>query len=71
MATGYEVVDRKGLKALGIRYCPTHITRLEEAGSFPRSFKLEDFHNSPRVWWLADVIEWLKARAGRAPTGSE
>jgi hypothetical protein len=61
--TGFEVVDHKGLKALGIRYCKVHLSRLEAAGAFPRSFKLREFHNSPRVWKLADVLEWLKSRS--------
>jgi hypothetical protein len=61
--TGKEVVDHKGLKALGIRYCKVHLGRLEELGKFPLSFKLGDHPNSPRVWKLCEVLEWLDVRA--------
>ena len=61
--TGFEVVDHKGLQALGIRYCKVHLARLEESGDFPRSFKLRKFRNSPRVWKLAEVLEWLQSRS--------
>ena len=47
--TGKELVDYKGLKALGIRYSKVHVGRLEETATFPRSFKLADHRNSPRV----------------------
>jgi hypothetical protein len=62
--TGKEVVNFEGLKKLGIPYCRTTICeRLEPVGLFPKSFKLRDTRNSPRVWWLKDVIEWLESRA--------
>ena len=62
--TGFEVVDHKGLQALGIRYCKYHIVeRLEKQGDFPRSFKLRKFRNSPRVWRLAEVLAWLESRS--------
>ena len=63
--TGYEVVTFKGLKALGIAYSRSHIDRLEKRKRFPESFKLEDHRNSPRVWWLSEVIDWLKRRSGK------
>jgi predicted DNA-binding transcriptional regulator AlpA len=67
--TGKEVVDHKGLKALGIRYCKVHLRRMEKAGQFPRAFKLGDHPSSPLVWWLCEVFEWLDARAAtRLPT---
>jgi predicted DNA-binding transcriptional regulator AlpA len=67
--TGKEIVDHKGLKALGIRYCKVHLTRLEDKGEFPIAFKLGDHPNSPRVWWLSEVFEWLARRAStRQPT---
>jgi hypothetical protein len=47
--TGKEIVDHKGLKALGIRYCKVHLGRLEEKAKFPMSFKLAEHRNSPRV----------------------
>ena len=61
--TGKEVANFRALKALGIVYSRSHITRLEKKRRFPLSFKLEDHRNSPRVWWLAEVIQWLEARA--------
>ena len=61
--TGKEVVNWKALKALGIPCCRAHICRLMAAGKFPRAFKLGDFPNSPPVWWLSEVIEWLEERA--------
>ena len=66
--TGYEVVDFSGLVALGITYCRAQIDRLEEAGDFPKSFKLSKCPSSRggrRVWWLKDIIEWLKSKATR------
>jgi hypothetical protein len=66
--TGKEVVNFAGLKALGIPYCRTTICdRKEPAGLFPKSFKLLEHRNSPRVWWLHEVIEWLEAKA-KQPT---
>jgi predicted DNA-binding transcriptional regulator AlpA len=61
--TGKEVVNFRGLKALGIPYSRTHIWRLMRAGLFPQSFKLGNFPSSPPVWWLHEVIEWLEAKA--------
>ena len=61
--TGKEVIDHKGIKALGIRYCKVHLARLEEKGKFPRAFKLGEHPNSPRVWKLCEVLEWLEAKA--------
>jgi predicted DNA-binding transcriptional regulator AlpA len=65
--TGYEVVSFAGLLALGITYSRSHIDRLERDGDFPKSFKLDKAKSrgARRVWWLSEVIEWLKARAGR------
>jgi predicted DNA-binding transcriptional regulator AlpA len=61
--TGKEVVDHKGLKALGIRFCRVHLDRLEDKAEFPLSFKLGEHRNSPRVWWLSEIFVWLEARA--------
>ena len=64
--TGKEVVDHKGLKALGIRFCKYHIIeRMEPAGEFPLSFKLGEHRNSPRVWWLSEILVWLEACSQR------
>lgn len=66
--TGKEIVDHKGLRALGIRYCKVHLMRLEDRGKFPLSFKLAEHRNSPRVWRLCEVVDWLEVRvATRLP----
>jgi predicted DNA-binding transcriptional regulator AlpA len=64
--TGYEVVNFRGLKSLGIPYSRAHIWRLMRRGEFPSCFKLGSHRNSPPVWWLSEVIEWLEARAKAA-----
>lgn len=58
--TGKEVVNWKGLKALGIPYSRAHIWRLMASGDFPQCFKAGRFHNSPPLWWLRELIEWLE-----------
>jgi len=60
---GKRVVNWKGIKALGVVYSKTQITRKEQAATFPRSFKLDNYRNSPRVWWEHEVIKWLEDRA--------
>jgi len=67
--TGKEVANWKAIKALGIPYSRAHIWRLMKAGLFPKCFKLGAFRNSPPVWWLAEIIEWLesKAKQSKAP----
>lgn len=65
--TGREVVDHAGLKKLGVRYCKVHLGRLEEDGEFPQSFKLGKHHNSPRVWYLCEIVAWIEAQATRPP----
>lgn len=61
--TGKEVVNWKGLKALGMPYSRVHVWRLMKAGEFPLSFKLGRHPNSPPVWWLHEYFEWLEAHA--------
>jgi predicted DNA-binding transcriptional regulator AlpA len=63
--TGKEVVDHKGVKALGIRFCKVHLLRMEDKGEFPLSFKLGMHPNSPRVWWLSEVLAWLEHHGSR------
>ncbi len=63
-----QVVDWKGLKALGIPYSRAHIWRLMSAGDFPRAFKLGKHRNSHPVWWLSEITEWLKAYASSKQT---
>jgi predicted DNA-binding transcriptional regulator AlpA len=60
---GKKILNWKGLKALGIVYSKTQITRKEKDQTFPRSFKLDIHKNSPRVWWEHEVIAWIEARA--------
>jgi predicted DNA-binding transcriptional regulator AlpA len=66
--TGKEVANFRAIKALGIPYSRTHLFRLVKSGDFPVPFKVGDHRNSPPVWWLREVIEWLeaKAKAGRS-----
>jgi predicted DNA-binding transcriptional regulator AlpA len=60
----YAVVSYAQLMPeFGIPYCRTHIDRLELAGTFPRSFQLQNCRSSRRVWWRREIVEWLKARA--------
>jgi predicted DNA-binding transcriptional regulator AlpA len=61
--TGYEVVSYAGLLALGITYCRSHIDRLEKANDFPKSFKLSKSRGGRRMWWLHEVIAWLKSNS--------
>jgi predicted DNA-binding transcriptional regulator AlpA len=66
--TGKEVANFRAIKALGIPYSRTHLFRLVKSGDFPRPFKVGSHRNSPPVWWLHEVIQWLeaKAKAGRS-----
>lgn len=61
--TGKEVVNYRGIKALGIPYSRTHIGRLIVSGDFPKPFKLGSHRNSPPVFWLKEITEWLDAKA--------
>jgi predicted DNA-binding transcriptional regulator AlpA len=66
--TGYEVVGYDGLAKLGINWSRTHVKREEREGRFPKSFKLSASASSRggrRVWWLREIIEWLKSKAVR------
>jgi hypothetical protein len=35
---------------------------LEDARKFPIGFKLKDHRNSPRVWWVHEIVEYLERR---------
>jgi predicted DNA-binding transcriptional regulator AlpA len=61
--TGKEVVNFRGIKALGIPYSRAHIWRLMRCGEFPLCFKLGSYRNSPPVWYVSEVFEWLEAKA--------
>ncbi len=65
--TGKEVVNWRGVKALGIPYSRTHWFRLCASGEAPMFFKLRAHRNSPPVWWLHEIVEWLEARAKTNP----
>lgn len=60
------VINFKGIKELGIPYSRTQIWRMMKSGRFPRCFKLDEYRNSPPVWWRDEIIEWLENRAKRA-----
>jgi hypothetical protein len=61
--SGNEVVSFKGLKDLGVPWSRTHIDREQKAGRFPVSFKLHPGRGGRRLWWLHEIIEWLKSKA--------
>lgn len=63
-----QVVDWKGLKAIGIPYSRAHIWREMRAGRFPQAFKLGKHRNSHPVWWLYEILDWLTAHASRKAT---
>jgi len=53
------LVDKRGLKEMGIPYSFTHIQRLEPAGLFPKRLQLGEC----RVAWFYDeVMEWIESR---------
>ena len=60
--TGNEVIDWKGLQALGWPYSRTHTWRMMKAGKFVRCFKLGNTRNSHPVWWRREVLAWLAER---------
>lgn len=68
--TGKEIVNFKGLKAIGIPYSRAHIWRLMAARLFPQAFKLGTHRNSPPVWYLGEIIDWIDLKA-RARHGSK
>jgi predicted DNA-binding transcriptional regulator AlpA len=57
---------------LGIPYCRTHLDRLEDPEdpcydpTFPKSFKLGKGPGARRVYWLHEMIAWLKNKAALA-----
>ena len=56
------VVDWKGLKALGWPYSRSHTQRLEDAGVFPKRFKLSDHRNAHPMWLRRLVLKVLGPR---------
>lgn len=62
-----ELIDKHGLKELGIPYCFTHLTRLERKGEFPMRVQL----GRCRVAWkYVEVMEWIEVRVARRATVS-
>jgi hypothetical protein len=60
----HEVVSFNGLWELGVRYSRTHLDRMEKLyKTFPESFKLHPSKGGRRVWWLRDIVAWLKSKA--------
>ena len=56
-----KVVNWKALKEqFGIPYTRTHSWRKMAAGTFPQSFKLGPYDNSPPVWWVREIRKWLR-----------
>lgn len=56
------LVSKKELKALGVPYCPQHITRLEKDGLFPKRIQL----GPCRVAWsYPEVKAWIDERIAR------
>jgi len=55
-----KLVTKKELKTIyGIPYSPTHIARLEKAGTFPSRIVL----GLCRVaWWSDEVEAWMESR---------
>lgn len=54
-----QLVDKKGLRLLGIPYSFAHIARLEAAGEFPKRVKL----GACRVAWVyEEVMTWIEER---------
>jgi prophage regulatory protein len=59
------LIDKKGLRELGVVYSWTHIQRLEDAGTFPKRVRLGEC----RVSWVYDeIVEWVQARIQQRPS---
>ena len=53
------LIDKKGLRELGIVYSWTHIQRLEDAEKFPKRVRLGEC----RVSWVYDeIVAWVETR---------
>ena len=62
-----KLIDKKGLKDIGIPYCFAHIARLEAKGQFPMRVRL----GACRVAWVYDeVVEWIDARVAQRVTST-
>jgi len=54
--TNVVLLDHAGLKAIGVRYCNTHLIRLEKAGLFPKRLKIGGGRNA---WLEAEIRAWI------------
>ena len=62
-----KLIDKKGLKEIGIPYCFAHIARLEAKRQFPMRVQL----GACRVAWVyEEVVEWIDSRVARRVTTS-
>lgn len=62
-----KLIDKRGLKEIGIPYCFAHIARLEAKEEFPKRVRL----GACRVAWVYDeVVEWIDARVALRVTTS-
>jgi prophage regulatory protein len=62
-----KLIDKKGLKEIGIPYCFAHISRLEAKGQFPMRVRL----GACRVAWVyEEVVEWIETRVALRATSS-
>ena len=61
------VCDLRDLRALGIKYCPTHLKRLMfKYKTFPVWFPLNpEKPKSRKVWWRREIEAWLRSRGGK------
>src|SRR5687768_17326151 len=62
----WRLLDRGGLRALGVTYSNQHLSRLEkkEPPQFPRRVELTP--GGPVRWYENEVLEWIQSR----PRGS-
>ena len=63
-----KLLSKKALREM-VLYSPQHISRLEDAGRFPKRVRL----GQGRVGWIEqEVLDWLNARIAErdANTGS-
>ena len=57
-----RLISKKELRTI-VLYSPSHIDRMEKAGTFPKRVRL----GQNRVaWWKSDIQKWLDALRERA-----
>jgi predicted DNA-binding transcriptional regulator AlpA len=62
-----KLIDREGLKALGIDYSAVLLWRRAKQGSFPKPVKLSASRNG---WIEAEILAWLEGRAAERETAA-